>query len=105
MTDFYLFKSALRDLLRVRRLLVTALLIAVPAAIALLIRIKADPGSFKAAQAYDVLAPALVFGFLLVILAVVYGSGVISQEFEQNTIVYLLTLPLPPRPILLMNFL
>src|SRR5205807_8489593 len=44
-------------------------------------------------------------GFILVILAVVFGTGVVSQEVEQKTIVYLLTRPVPRWRILAMRFL
>jgi hypothetical protein len=41
---------------------------------------------------------------VLPILAVVFGTGVISQEMEQKTIVYLLTRPVPRWRILLAKF-
>jgi ABC-type transport system involved in multi-copper enzyme maturation permease subunit len=37
----------------------------------------------------------LIYGFVLVILSVIFGTGVISQEVEQKTIPYLLTRPMP----------
>src|SRR5438067_10922422 len=50
------------------------------------------------------MAPLFVFGFILVILAVVFASGVVSEEVQQKTIVYLLTRPTPRWRILLAKF-
>lgn len=105
MRDAVLFLSALRDLTRPRRLLVAALLTALPAAVALLLRIVVDPGNFRPLAVYNVLVPGLVFGFILVILAVLFGTGVVSQEIEQKTIVYLLTRPIPRWRLLLPRYL
>ncbi len=103
MTDFCLFKYATRDLLRSRRLLATIGLVIAPAAIVMLLKFGRhgiDPVSI-----YHVFTPALVFGFILVILSVVFGTGAISQEVEQKTIVYLLTRPVPRWRVLLPRFL
>lgn len=103
MTDLYLFGSALRDLTRARRLAITAGLVILPAAVALALRLAAR-GRFDGAIAYNALASLLVFGFLLVILSVVFSTGAIGQEMEQKTIVYLLTRPVPRWRILLARF-
>ncbi len=92
MIDLFLFRGALRDLLRPKRLAASAVLIALPAALAGLIRWKSHDHA-PTLDVYNTLAPAVVFGFVLVILAVVFATGVISQEVEQKTIVYLLTRP------------
>src|SRR5437588_2252382 len=105
MTDIYLFRAAMRDLTRAKRLLVAAVLVAVPALIVGFLRIKVPPEGFQPVAIYDTVAPAMVFGFILVILAVVFGTGVVSQEVEQKTIVYLLTRPVPRWRILAMKFL
>jgi ABC-2 type transport system permease protein len=107
MIDFYLFKTALRDLTRPKRLIAALILIAIPSALALMLRWGARRGSddFYPQAVYNALAPAMVFGFILVILAVIFATGVVSQEVEQKTIVYLLTRPVPRWRILLMRFL
>ncbi len=102
MSDLYLFQNALRDLLRPKKLIVAFVLIAIPSLLALFIRFKSH--DYRPEEIYGVLVPGLVFGFILVILAVVFGSGVVSQEIEQKTIVYLLTRPVPRWRILLMKF-
>jgi hypothetical protein len=103
MVDFFLFRTALRDMARVRRLLAAAALIALPALLALAWRFSA-PDAYDAYDAYNTLASVLVYGFLLVILAVVFGTGVVTQEIEQKTVVYLLTRPVPRWRILLAKF-
>lgn len=105
MSDLYIFRNALKDLTRLRRLLVSFLLIALPTVIVMIWRASAPKGEFKADVAYNNIEQGLVFGFLLVILAVVNGTGVLSQEIEQKTITYLLTRPVPRWRILLMKFL
>ena len=103
-SDFYIFKSAFRDTLRPKRFALALVISLIPAALALMFRFfNAD--QFDPYDAYNNAASSMVFGFILVILAVVYGTGVISQEVEQKTIVYLLTRPVPRWRILLMKYL
>ncbi len=104
MTDLFLFKSALKETLRPRRLLLALFLVLFPAMIASLYRFM-NAEQFDPFDAYNNASSTMVFGFILVILAVVYGTGVISQEVEQKTIVYLLTRPVPRWRILLMKYL
>ncbi len=105
MIDFYLFKTALRDLTRPKRLIAAVVLILIPAGLAFLLKWRMSAnGDFYPHAVYNMLAPAMVFGFILVILAVIFSTGVVSQEVEQKTIVYLLTRPVPRWRILLMRF-
>src|SRR5262249_46262128 len=106
MSDWLLFRYALRDLLRLRKLLATALLVALPPLIALLWRSTSGTRHpFDPAVAYNTLSGGLVFGFTLVILAVIFATGAVSQDVEQRTIVYLLTRPVPRWRILIAKFL
>ena len=98
-----LLRSALRDLAKLKRLTPAALLIALPAAIALIWRLKSPAGEFPADIAYNTLCSSLVYGFALVILAVVFGTATITEELEQKTIVYLITHALPRSRILLVK--
>lgn len=104
MIDALLFRGALRDVLRPRRLLGAAPLIVMPALLGLLWRAGPGTGGFDAVQAYNTLSGGMVFGFVLVILSVIFGTGVVSQELEQKTLVYLLTRPVPRWRILLAKF-
>ncbi len=104
MVDLILFRAALKDLLR-RRIAVAALLAALPALATLVWRISAQGRrGFSPETAYNVLAGDFIFGFVLVILAVVFGTGIITQETEGRTIVYLLTRPVPRWRILLARY-
>jgi len=105
MTDLLLMRTALREFLRPRRLLIAALLALLAPGIALLWRALTPAADFDPAEVYDSLVVPMVFSFALTILAVVNGTGVVSQEIEGRTIVYLLTRPLPRWRILLARFL
>lgn len=103
MSDLYLFRSAIKDLLRIKRLVAALVLIAIPTTIALIWRFAA-PRRFEPEVVYNTLAAGVILGFVLVIMAVVFGTGILSQEIEQKTIIYLLTRPVPRWRILLMKF-
>lgn len=105
MIDIYLFRTTLRDLLRAKRLMMALLLVALPTGIALIWRFSTPAANFDPSVAYNGISAGLVFGFILVLLAAVFGTGVVSQELEQKTIVYLLTRPVPRWRILLAKFL
>jgi ABC-2 type transport system permease protein len=105
MGDLYLFRKALRDLLQPRKLVPVLGLVLLPLTVALIWRSLVPAGKFVPAQVYDQLARSLVFGFILVLLACIFGTSVVSQEMEQQTIVYLLTRPLPRWRLLLARFL
>jgi len=104
MSDLFLFRTALRDAIRPKRLTAALLLALLPAVIGLIWRSLTPAGEFQPDEAYGRLATGLVFGFILTILSVIYGTGVVSQEIEQRTIVYLLTRPIPRWRILLAKF-
>lgn len=105
MTDLLLMRATLREALRPRRLAIAALITLLPAAIGLLWRILTPKATFDPADVYDSLVVGLIFSFALTILSVINGTGVVSQEVEQRTIVYLLTRPLPRWRLLLVRFL
>jgi ABC-2 type transport system permease protein len=105
MSDFYLFRTALRDLLRPGKLIAAAILIAVPGLIGLVMKWKMDPDTYVAANQYGSWMVLYVFGFVLTILSVIFSSGIVAQEVEQKTIVYLLTRPIPRWRILFMKYL
>jgi ABC-2 type transport system permease protein len=105
MTDWLLFRGALRDLVQPKRLLAAMPMVALPALLAVLWRLVARAGRFDGEAAYALLAGGLLFGFTLVILSVLFGTGVVAQELEQRTIVYLLTRPVARARILLAKFL
>lgn len=101
MSELYLIRSALQDAFRPRRLVSNVLLLLLPAVIAWGWRMFSPAQSFQALTIYDDLVVAFVLGFSLTILSVTSGTGVVSQELEQRTIVYLLTRPIARWRILL----
>lgn len=101
MADLVLFTSALRDILRPKRAAQGIIVAVLPALLALTIRVTAGTEGFDPRVVYNTLAAGLVFGFILTILSVIFGTGIVSQEMEQKTIVYLLTRPVHRVRILL----
>lgn len=102
MSDLAIYQSALRELLRPKRLLIAVLLCLLPAVYALILRNSSD--TYNALDTYNELMKQFVFNYILVLLALVFSTGAITQEVEQKTIVYLLTRPVPRWRILLMKF-
>jgi ABC-2 type transport system permease protein len=100
--DVMLFLTALRDQLRPRKLVVAAALVALPAGMAVLWRTLDK--SYRPEITYTTLAAMLVFGFTLVILSLIFGTGTVSQDLEERTIVYLLTRPVPRWRVLAARF-
>jgi len=102
MRDALLLKASLRDMLRPRKLLAAAILALAPAAIALVFRMAAR--SYVSSDTYAGVADGALFGFVLVMAAVVFCTATVRQEIEQKTIVYLLTRPLPRWRILMARY-
>src|SRR5258708_3682385 len=105
MSDIYQFMNSLRDMTRPRRLIAPVLLIGLATLLAVLQRYNTPAGEYHAADSYNLLSFMLIFRFILVILSIVFITGVIAQEVEQKTITYLLTRPVPRWRILLPKFL
>lgn len=105
MSDLYLFRITLRDLVRPGKLIAAALLVGVAVLVAAIVRANAGPGEFHPAASYNGISSILVFGYIVVILSLVYSTGLIGQEIEQKTIPYLLTRPMPRWRILLAKYL
>jgi ABC-2 type transport system permease protein len=88
-----LFWLTLRQQARGRRLIVLSLLFALPAALAVLVR------SLSEGSSGDVLEAPLIFNLipqaLAPLAALLYATGVIQDEIEEQTLTYLLIRPLP----------
>ncbi|MDX1934688.1 MAG: ABC transporter permease [Capsulimonadales bacterium] len=104
MSDLLLLANALRDTFRPRRLIIALILLLLPPVLAVGWRLLSPRGAFVPGDVYDSLVSPFVFSVSLTILSVVYGTGVVSQEIEGKTIVYLLTRPFPRWRILLAKF-
>lgn len=105
MSDLYIFNNALKDLLSLRRVVVALFLIAIPVVFVFFWRNLPKHEDTLAPDAlYDLMSSLLVFGFIQILLSVVFSTSVISQEMESKTIGYLLTRPLPRWRLLLVKF-
>lgn len=88
----FLYQTALKDFLRVKRLVVWLLVVVALFGIA---RIWAGlTTDLKPQEAYNQLSAVLVYR-MLALAAAIFSTAVVSQEVEQKTIVYLLTRPIP----------
>ena len=105
MSDLFLFRNTLRDLLRPRKLISALILIGLVVTIAALWRTQSRDSEFKADHIYNFLSSYFVFGYILIILTVVFSTSAVSQEIEQKTIPYLLIRPVPRWRILLVKYL
>jgi ABC-2 type transport system permease protein len=103
MGELFLLRNSLRDLLRPKTLALAGGMVALPALTVMLMK-ATQGGTFEPETAYNIVSGLLIFGFLLVMLCVVFGSGVITAETEGKTIVYLLTRPVPRWRIALVKF-
>jgi len=104
MNDLHILRNTLKDLFRFKKLLVVLLISALPLLVAVLWRALTPADQFVKADVYNRLSELIVFGFVLVMLACVFGTNLVAQEVEQKTIVYLLTRPVPRWRILLMKY-
>lgn len=90
-----LVRMTVERLARGRRLLVLSIVFMVPTAIALLARAYPDDGAYHAAEAEETLIFYMVPQSLLPLTALVFASGMIQDEIEDQTLTYLLVRPLP----------
>src|SRR5260370_36295811 len=88
-----LFWFVLRQQCRARRLLILAGLLTLPSLIAILVR-AADPTVKLAIPEFGLLFMLMPHA-LVPITALLYASGMIQDEIEEQTLTYLLIRPLP----------
>lgn len=101
--ESFLYRNALKDYLRPRKLIITLLLMLLPLPLALIQRGQAE--RIEPAIIYGQLVEGWVAKFILIILCVIYGTGIIANEVEQKTILYLLTRPVARWRILFAKYL
>jgi ABC-2 type transport system permease protein len=99
-----LFWLTLRQHMHGRRALVLLALFALPAGLAVLLRCLADPGPPLEALEFAFLGN-LIPHALAPLTALLYGSGMIQDEVEEQTLTYLLLRPLPRWALYLTRFL
>ena len=100
--EIYLYRSALGDMLRPRRIFLWALISLVIFGIAIgFQRLTPDATPM---EAYTLMSSVLVYR-LLALTAAIFATAVVAQEVEQKTIVYVLTRPIPRWKILVFRLL
>jgi ABC-2 type transport system permease protein len=88
-----LFRLSASRLLRGRRLLILGLLFSAPLVFALLARRFQEP--YRAAETEKILVFGLVPQALLPLAALLFASGMIQDDVEEQTLTYLLIRPIP----------
>lgn len=101
MSELYLLRESLRSALAPKRLAMVLVLVLLPAIIGLFYHLTQSSERFDPVSNYDNIGLNMVFRLILPLLAVLYGTGALSQEIDGRTIVYLLTRPMPRWRILL----
>jgi ABC-type transport system involved in multi-copper enzyme maturation permease subunit len=100
-SEFFLFKTAFKDGLKIPLFLATLL----PAAIALIWKFRTPEDRYETSEIYNTLLAYLVYGLLLTLFSLLQGTGVVAREVEQRTIAFLLTRPVSRVRIILSRLL
>jgi ABC-2 type transport system permease protein len=101
MTFVELLAWSVWELLRPRKLLTMAIVGGAGPAFAVLLRLVVPERDYSGDIAYSIVVPFAVYGFTLILLSIVFASGIVSAEMTGRTIPYLLTRPIPRWKILL----
>ena len=104
MIDRVLLLGSLKDTCRIKRVLWLIVFALLPALLGMLILSAKDIPIGRGEELYNGLTDQMVFGFVLVMIAAVSGTGALAQEIERKTIVYLLTRPVARWRIALWRF-
>jgi len=98
--EAYVFKNAFSEYMRVKRIIVWLLVAGgLYMAAKLFLTVNGDEGR---QESYSMLSSLLLFR-MLPLASAIFSSGVLSQEIEQKTVVYLLTRPIPRPQFLLLR--
>lgn len=100
-TAFAFFLFAVRRNRRTRAFLVVSLLPAIAAAVIGLGRLFSPGSGIDGPSAFGGVIMAFELQFLILVLALFYGSSVASEEIEGRTLTYLTTRPVPKAALLL----
>src|SRR5687768_6285757 len=100
MTETFIYRTAVREFLRVRRLWIWLLLALAGGGIAVVSR--QESGSLG--EAYAQVSEVMVFR-VLALASAIFTTAIISKEVEQKTIAYLVTRPIERWRLLLARYL
>ena len=101
---FRVFAFSVRLVRRAKKMKVFAVLSLLPVLLAVVFRLNAmaSPGrGFDGLAVFGNIIVAFGLQFLILILALFYGTSVVSEEVEGKTLTYLTTRPLPKKSIIL----
>jgi ABC-2 type transport system permease protein len=84
-----------RQLFARRRIYVAAVILVIPALIALLVRFNAAEGDLDAVGTLSVVYREIVLGVLLPLTALVFGTSAFGGEVDDGTLIYLMVKPVP----------
>lgn len=93
------------DNLRPRRVLTMVLVSLAGPGFAMLLKLRIPANHYNPQFAYTITVPLAVYSFSMILLCVVFASGIVSSEMVGKTIQYLLTRPVPRWKILLAKWL
>ncbi|MBN2345615.1 MAG: ABC transporter permease subunit [Candidatus Aminicenantes bacterium] len=102
------FSTFFRTGLKAKRTRVFILLGLVPVLLMLAVRVMEGAGTLEAGAAAEFFARvtlALYFQLLVPVLALFFGSSIVNEELDNKTLVYLTTVPVRRRTVLLGKFL
>ena len=105
---FILFGSFFRAGLKAKRTRVFILLAMVPVLLMLAARVMESVGSVSAGETANFFVRimlSLYFQLLIPVLALFFGTSIVNDELDNKTLVYLTTVPVPRRAVLLGKFL
>jgi len=103
-----IFSSFIRSGLRSKRTRLFILLALVPVALMAATRILEAAHSLAAGSSGDFFAKimlSLYFQLLIPVLALFFGTSIVNEELDNKTLVYLTTVPVPRRAVLLGKYL
>jgi len=103
-----IFASFFKSGFKAKRTRVFILLSLIPVVLMLIMRVMETAGSLRGGGAADFFAKAtlvLYFQLLIPILALFFGSTIVNEELDNKTLVYLTTVPVRRRTVLLGKYL
>jgi ABC-2 type transport system permease protein len=103
-----IFASFFKSGFKAKRTRVFILLSLIPVVLMLIMRVMETAGSLAAAASADFFAKVMLvlyFQLLIPVLALFFGSTIVNEELDNKTLVYLTTVPVRRRAVLLGKYL
>ena len=103
-----IFASFFKNGFKAKRMRVFILLSLIPVVLMLILRVMETTGSLAAGTSADFFANVMLvlyFQLLIPVLALFFGSTIVNEELDNKTLVYLTTVPVSRRSVLLGKYL